>query len=406
MNTLEIRVSLKFDADAIAVGRLVTLDRQIYFEYNADFLHSRLEISPFKLPLTAGVKTTDRTVFEGLPGVFNDSLPDGWGKLLLDRFMRSRGILPNELTPLDRLAHVGFNGMGALVYEPALDENNPVHQTLDELALHAQNILMGSPDDVLPELLTLNGSSAGARPKVMVSVDDTKKNMVCGVDQALQQWLIKFSNTQDGPDSGAIEYVYALMAKKAGIDMTETYLFPSRKHHAGYFGTKRFDRDMQKRFHSQTVSGLLEEDFRTTTLDYRDLLSLTEELTKDRKEVEKLFRQAVFNVLAHNQDDHLKNFSFILNEKGEWHLSPAYDLTFSSGPGGEQTTTVLGKGKNISIPDLMHLGSQAKISTQLSSLIIEQTQTALSEWASLAKHYGVMDENVELIDRKIWKRKV
>lgn len=405
MNVTEIRIFLQFDTNipsAIPVGRMVSLDRQIYFEYEVDFLTSHLEISPFKLPLMTGLAITDRTVFEGLPGVFYDSLPDGWGRLLLDRFMRSRNILPNALTPLDRLAHVGFGGMGALVYQPSLCENTVVHESLDELAMHAKNILSGSPDDVLPALLALNGSSAGARPKVMVSVDSEKKHIVCGTDTTLAQWLVKFSNTQDGIDSGAIEYVFSLLAKKAGIEMTETYLFPS-KNEAGYFGTKRFDRADTKRFHCHTISGLLQADFRTVTLDYLDLLSLTEALTKDKREVEKLFRQAVFNVLAHNQDDHLKNFSFIMNAQGEWRLSPAYDLTFSSGPGGEQTTTVLGKGKNISIADLVKLGLQAKLTKQNINHIIDQTQTALSAWSALAKVHGVSVENVQLIGRRIVK---
>lgn len=403
MSVTEIQVSLQFDIADMIVGRLVILDHQIYFEYDAVFLKSHLDISPFALPLTPGLKITHRTLFEGLPSVFDDSLPDGWGRLLLDRFMRSRGVLPNQLTPLDRLAHVGFNGMGALVYRPNFDENNIMEQTLDELALHAQHILIGSPDEVLPALLALNGSSAGARPKVMVSVDTKKKNIVCGIAPKLQQWLVKFMNTQDGVDAGSIEYVYSLMAKNAGVEMMETYLFPS-KNNVGFFGTKRFDRKAGKRFHTHTAAGLLQADFRTTTLDYRDLFTLTEELTKDRRDVEKLFRQAVFNVLAHNRDDHLKNFSFLMNAQGEWHLSPAYDLTFSSGPGGEQTTTVLGKGKNISIENLIDLGLQAKLSRQVITDIIAQTRNALNEWLTLAKKYGVTAENTQLIKQRIHLR--
>ena len=403
MSVSEIHIGLQFEEAVISVGRLATLNHQIYFEYGANFLKTQLQLSPFELPLTPGLKTISRTIFEGLPGVFNDSLPDGWGRLLLDRLMRSRNVLPNQLSPLDRLAHVGLNGMGALIYQPTSQENNIVAKTLDEYALHSAHILSGSPDELLPTLVTLNGSSGGARPKIMVSVDDKKKKIICGADAKLQQWLVKFSNTQDGVDAGAIEYVYSLMAKKAGVEMTDTHLFPS-KNNAGFFGTKRFDREYQKRFHMHTVAGLLNLDFRTATLDYRDLLIVAEKLTKSITEVEKLFHQAVFNVLSNNGDDHLKNFSFLMNENGKWYLSPAYDVTFSFGPSGEQTTTVLGKGKGISVQDLMQLGLQAKLSHSCVKAIIEKTCTALSQWKTLAKKYGVSKENNQIILRCIEQR--
>ena len=400
MSLTEMSVALKFDRDVLPVGRLAYLDHQIYFEYDAGFLKSQLPLSPFKLPLRPGVTSFDRTVFEGLPGVFDDSLPDGWGRLLFDRFMRLKGVLSETLTPLDRLAHVGSNGMGALIYKPELFDNTPAHQTLDELSSHATCILNGLPDEVLPTLLALNGSSAGARPKVMVGVDSEKKKIDCRRNEKLEQWLVKFPNTQDGSDAGAIEYVYSQIAKHAGVIMMETHLFSSEKN-AGYFGTKRFDRDYEKRFHVHTAAGLLHTDFRKSTLDYSDLFALTEMLTKNREEVEKLFRQAIFNVLSHNRDDHLKNFSFIMNTQGEWHLSPAYDATFSSGPQGEQTTTVLGKVKDISISDLLLLGKEAKLSDKSTRAIIEQTKNALQQWPTLAENHGVAKENIQRIWRGI-----
>ena len=402
MSVTAIHVGLQLHKTILPVGRLAILDHHIYFEYDNDFLKTHLPISPFHLPLTSGLKSFDRTVFDGLPGVFNDSLPDGWGKLLLDRRMRSRGVLPAQLTALDRLTHVGSTGMGALIYEPDLHETDIVSTTLDELAGHAENILSGSPDEILPTLLALNGSSAGARPKVMVSVDAKKKKIICGTDVTLQQWLIKFSNKQDGADAGAIEYVFSLMAKNAGVLMMETHLFPE-KNGAGYFGTKRFDRDFAKRFHAHTVSGLLHADFRTVSMDYRELLTITETLTRDERDVEKLFRQAVFNVLSHNRDDHLKNFSFLMNAQGEWHVSPAYDLTFSSGPGGEHMTTVLGKGDRISVSDLTQLGIEAKLLPRVIAGVIEQTQSALNEWPRLAKNYGVSGENIREISG-VWRQ--
>jgi len=211
---------------------------------------------------------------------------------------------------------------------------------------------------------------------------------------------VKFPNSQDGKDAGAIEYVYALMALEAGIKMPEVHLFPSQKSN-GYFAVKRFDRDGNKRLHMHTVSGLIHSNFRLPNLDYEDLLALTGALSKDIREVEKMFRLAVFNVMAHNRDDHAKNFSFLMNEFGEWKLSPAYDLTFSSGPGGKQSTMVMGEGRNVTVKHLTRLGREAKLLKEFIENVIEQTNSALSKWPSLSKDFGVSKSNRELISRLI-----
>ncbi|MCX7115957.1 MAG: type II toxin-antitoxin system HipA family toxin [Gammaproteobacteria bacterium] len=396
----EIKVGLDFGKHKMSVGRLASRQHQIYFEYDALFLKSHLALSPLHLPLEPGLKTFDRSLFEGLPGLLNDSLPDGWGRLLLDRALRLKGVLPGELTPLDRLSHVGMAGMGALTYEPYHnDEKNIDNLDLDDLASDAAQVLSGEADDVLQTLLALNGSSAGARPKALIGVDKNKKKMIHNahvMPKTYTHWLVKFPNAQDGLDAGAIEYVYSLMARLAGLNMTESYLFPAKKS-SGYFATKRFDRIQEQRPHVHTACGLLHSDFRTPSLDYMDLLALTEMLTRDVREVEKMFRQAVFNVLSHNRDDHAKNFSFLMDEPGEWTLSPAYDLTFSSGPGGEQSTMVLGKGRDITHQDLIQLGLRAKLDNKIIHSIIDQTRHALSQWTQLAKHHGVSQRNITMI---------
>ena len=180
----------------------------------------------------------------------------------------------------------------------------------------------------------------------------------------------------------------------------ETKLFPS-KHGAGYFATKRFDRDGDKRFHMHTACGLLHSDFRTPSLDYQDLIELTTLLTRDVRETEKMFRLAAFNVLAHNRDDHSKNFSYLMNERGDWSLSPAYDLTFSSGPGGEQSTMVMGEGKAPNIEHIRALGQSADIKKQTVDEIIDQTRSALADWNTLAKEHGVTSGYVRLIADRI-----
>lgn len=401
-STSEVKVGLNFGTHTTPVGRLATRERKIYFEYDTAFLQKKLDISPLRLPLKAGLSVFDPTLFEGLPGVFNDSLPDGWGRLLFDRFARSQGIAPESLTPLDRLAHVGFTGMGALVYEPDYSSEDDVEAlNLDDLARQAQDVLTGEAQGVLKELLALNGSSAGARPKALIGVDTRRQRIIHGVNEVpggFAHWLVKFPNTQDGADAGAIEYVYALMAREAGLDMPDVHLFPA-ENGTGYFATRRFDRSGNKRLHMHTAGGLLHSDFRVPALDYEDLVALTGMLTRDVREVEKMFRLAVFNVLAHNRDDHAKNFSFLMDDTGTWTLSPAYDLTFSSGPRGEQSTMVMGEGKAPSVIHLVKLGQTANLDKSVINAIIEQTVDALSRWPDLAATHGVADANIKRIGK-------
>ncbi len=404
----EVKVGINFGNSVRPVGRLAIRDRQIYFEYDQTFIEGGLEISPLRLPLKSGVQSFDYDLFEGLPGVFNDSLPDGWGRLLFDRFARSQAILPADITPLDRLAHVGSHALGALVFEPnhsADDTQGDI--SLDSLAIQAQEVLDGTSDDVLAELIALNGSSAGARPKALIGVNDKRDHIIHGVHDlpaGYAPWMVKFPNSQDGLDAGAIEYVYALMAKEAGVSMPDVHLFPAQRG-AGYFAIKRFDRDGEKRYHMHTACGLLHSDFRTPSLDYEDLVALTGMLTRDAREVEKLYQLAVFNVLAYNRDDHSKNFSYLMDNEGGWKLSPAYDLTFSSGPRGEQSTMVMGEGKNPNTNHLLKLADEAKIKKDRALEIIDATRSSLSKWPTLAKQYGVSDTNIKLIQKKVNEKK-
>ncbi len=400
----EVKVGINFGDRIMPVGRLAMNERTVFFEYNRAFIDYGMEISPLNLPLQPGIFCFDYGLFEGLPGVFNDSLPDGWGRLLFDRFARTQGLIPAEVTPLDRLAHIGFQGMGALVFEPDYSVNDTQKViNLDHLAEQAQDVLRGTSDDVLQALLSLNGSSAGARPKALIAVDQTRKHIMHGVNEwpdGYAPWMVKFANSQDGLDAEAIEYVYALMAIEAGINMPNVHLFSAQKG-AGYFAIKRFDRENNKRYHMHTACGLLHSDFRTPSLDYEDLMALTGVLTRDVREVERMYRLAVFNVLAHNRDDHAKNFSFLMDETGQWKLSPAYDLTFSSGPHGEQSTMVMGEGRNPTVTHLIKLGEEAKMAKDRIHDIIQKTQISLAKWPEMAKQYGVSDANIKLIQHKL-----
>lgn len=400
----EVRVGLRFGSETWPVGRLAMSGGTVYFEYDPSFLARGLEISPLRLPLKPGLQSFRHAVFEGLPGVFGDSLPDGWGRLLLDRAARAQGVLPEELGPLDRLAHVGASGMGALVYEPDYaPEPAEGALDLDRLADGAKEVLGGEAPELLETLISLNGSSAGARPKAMIGVDAARSNAVHGrqdLPGGFEPWLVKFGNSRDGGDAGAAEYVFSLMARQAGVDMPDTHLFPSRDG-AGHFAVRRFDRTPTGRLHMHSAAGLLHADFRAPSLDYRDLAALTLHLTRDVREVERLVRLAVFNVLGHNRDDHAKNFSFLMDASGEWRLSPAYDITFSGGPGGQQSTLIMGEGANPTGQHLVALGEEAGLDGSAVREMIDRTRQALSRWPELASEHGVFRQTRQQVQRRI-----
>lgn len=311
-----------------SVGRLaLTPGNRVAFEYDAGFLLKGQSISPFYLPLKTGVFIARQEPFFGNFGVFNDSLPDGWGNLLLDRFLQSQKIDPSQLTVLDRLSLVGTSGMGALEYKPD-NSFDPKESSsdLNFLASEAEKVLNRTDSGIsLDILFKLGGSSGGARPKVLVTIDG-------------EEWLIKFRSALDPSDVGQIEYQYSLLAKECGIEMPETRLFEGK-----YFGVKRFDRHGKTKIHMLSAAGLLHADYRIPSLDYQSLFTACFKLTGNIEEVYNLFRLMVFNVLIKNRDDHARNFSFLL-KNGKWRLSPAYDLLPSNGFNGFHTTTIAGQG--------------------------------------------------------------
>lgn len=390
--TSHVFVSLDFGTKPLTVGQLLLRDHRIHFSYDESFIEQGLELSPFILPLRRGVFTFTDTPFEGLAGLFGDSLPDGWGRLLADRYFAAHALSP---TPLDRLILVGNNGPGALFYSPQVQLGEPsTFADFDDIASHTQAILQGQSSETVEELLALNASSAGARPKIVVNLPNSSGS------GRKEPWLIKFASNYDTIDCGAIEYVYSLIAQKAHLRISQTHLFDARIG-PGYFGTKRFDRIAGERLHMSSASGLLHADFRIPALDYKDLLTLTLSLTRDVREVEHVFRTAVFNVLAHNRDDHAKNFSFTMDRSGQWNAAPAYDLTFSHGPGGEQSTLVMGEGRNPTTEHLIALGLAASIPHPVIKRIIEETQEALSHWRALASEYGVSKEKTNEIAKHL-----
>lgn len=363
------------------VGTIIRYQRYLTaFAYDSEWLRNGFSISPFSLPLREEPFVAKQEPFDGLFGVFADSLPDGWGRLLVDRLLLKNKINPYSVGNLERLAIVGASGMGSLSYEPEYNiSESRGFPDLDKLAEECSLILSSEYNDNIDELFSLGGSSGGARPKILTEVDG-------------EDWIIKFPASMDESDIGLQEYKYSLCAKKCGINMSETRLFPSNRC-MGYFGTKRFDRmqttDGEQRIHMVSVSALLETSHRIPNLDYIILGKLTLMLTKDYQELEKLFRLMCFNVFAHNRDDHSKNFSFIyLDDEKRWTLSPAYDLTYSYSIGGEHATTVDGNGKNLGMKDILEVAKKLGMNLKLAKEIAQQVQ-----------HY-VEDDLAEYISKK------
>ena len=364
------------------IGRLSEENNRIFFEYAPDFIVSGIRLSPFKLPLRSGVFEETSRVFDGLFGLFNDSLPDGWGCLLLDRKLRQKGLSFREISPLHRLSMIGRNPMGALEYEPADEQAEIFSQVeLDSLSVEVNRIVAGEESDVLDELLQLNGSSGGARPKIVAWVSDDRKTIVHGGNSApdsFSPWMIKFAEHNDPQSAGGLEYRCSIAARAAGINMPETHLFPL-KSGGGCFGVRRFDRNEHGKAHVHTACGLLHASHRLPTLDYENLLKLTFVLTRNHADVEEMARRMVFNVKCGNRDDHSKNFSFLLTAEHEWRLAPAYDLTPSTGLNGEHTAMVNGKGRDITDADLIAAAATCGVSQNKTMQIIREVEDAIAE---------------------------
>jgi serine/threonine-protein kinase HipA len=397
----KIIVSIHLGGQEIELGELLSEGKRIYFKYYSNFIDRGIEISPFKLKLSDQLHYAKEIPFDGLFGVFADSLPDGWGHLLLDRTLMSRGISIQEITPLDRLSYVGTKGMGALIYRPEMDldfsESKKIE--LDSIAQATNHILAGTSSDVLEELFQLGGSSGGARPKILVGYNSTLDQLSHGEEDLpkdYEHWLIKFLASSDRKDSANIEYAYYKMAIDAGIEMSESKLFKGDSGNV-YFGTKRFDRVNNERLHLHSAAGLMHDNFRLSNLDYGHLMDGAFKLENHVRAYENILRIAAFNVFVHNRDDHSKNFSFLMDDIGKWKLAPAYDLTFSTSAHGMHSIMVSGESQNPNKKHLMELVDYFKINNGLE--IIQKVQEVTSSWKFYAAQSGVGKESESIISK-------
>lgn len=350
------RVQIFYHGDLVGTLQQST-EMTCGFQYTEKWLRNGFSISPLSLPLEDRVFISGTDPFYGLFGVFDDSLPDGWGRLLMDRMLVSKGISPESITPLTRLAMVGKTGRGALEYQPDLSISEDLHSDdLDELCSACENIYSDRSNESLDQIFLAGGSSGGARPKVNWMSDD-------GVE-----WIVKFPCSGDGRMKnkvGQMEYEYSICAQKCGIHTPEVMLIPSSQC-SGFFATKRFDRNSSQKIHMVSIGGLLECSYRVPCLDYSSIIKLTGIITRQNKEdLEQIYRIMCFNFSAHNTDDHAKNFAFLYDEENsQWRLAPAYDLTYADSYGDEHMTALFGEGVHPSQTDYDKAADLAGISIE------------------------------------------
>ena len=408
LNVISVYYHRYSHCEPIFVGRLAYDEGVSHFEYDARFLTLGLNLSPFKLEMHSLLQSAPLHPFSGLHGLFNDSLPDGWGMYLMDKDYKKHGFVLDEISPIDRLTYMGSRAMGALSYFP--DEGSQFHSNieeqliLDQLAQESIGLYIGEIDEVLSHLAINGTPSGGARPKVLLGIKD--KETISGaydLPDKFEHWLAKFPTGTQAEDKaeGAIEYLYSVMARNAGIDFPETKLVAGENNNA-YFLIKRFDRAAgNKRIHMQTLAGLVHADFRVADFDYERLLKVCSAMTKSHKEVSQLFKRMLFNVISGNRDDHTKNFSFLMDEQGTWRNSPAYDLTFNRGINGEHSMLVGKSGKNITSEDISLLAKTASLKNSEVQQMIDEVFEQLSSWHYEAQHYNIPDSKISEIDNYI-----
>ena len=399
------------------IGELYENKNQIYFKYNKNFLLQNIEISPLKLPLSIGLNPYTNLsypeYYNYLPGVFFDSLPDKFGTKAIEKYYEQKGVNPKTLTPLQKLAFIGKNGLGALEYEPSVFSEE-INEILEIRNLYEQTraIIENNPND-----FTINwikhassfASAGGARPKVLISWN-RKQNIIKNKDckkEGFEEWLIKFDERVSNPNTYygfmQLEYLYMSMAKEIGINVPEIDLLYSEDGLIHY-AIKRFDRINGKKLHLHTLASLEHLNFNIPAhYSYLNALKLTDYLTQDYMQVKELFKRMVFNIIGRNQDDHAKNFSFIMNEKGEWNLSPAYDITYSFGSGytKEHQMTINGKTSNIELEDLYDIADNIGISINEVNEIVKNIGDKFLEFKKRALELGINKEFVKEIEKNI-----
>lgn len=392
----ELRVSLRFGpSDTRAVGTLVERGARVWFEYDPGFRQKGLEISPLRLPTSlTGLHAHPVKPGVPLPGVFNDARPDGWGLKLLHRAFARRGRAASSVSALDELAFLGSRTMGALTFEPATGPAGDLADAIElsALAQHAQRVWDDRVEVVLPELVRVAGPSGGARPKALIGLRSDGGPGVCfgegDLPKGWDAWLVKFPTALDDRDVGRRELAWNRMAAAAGIDVPASGVL-ALDGVGDAFVVRRFDRPgARRRLHMLSAAGALDVDYSAAMADYEHLLKMASVLSNgDQRSVMALFRRAVFNVAAVNEDDHLKNLAWLMDADGRWRLSPAYDVTYAPRPRGERWTTVVGIGREIDRGALMALGARLGIRKRAVQQVLEEVCQVTADVASFLKSH-------------------
>lgn len=382
----ELSVVYRGFGESVRVGTLAEGGKVVLFQYDPQALDLQLDLSPLRAPLRQAAypdKPGEYRDLHDVPGFIYDSLPDGWGYRLMHRRMKARGLDPESLSTLDRLAYLGENTMGALVYQPShLELESAKDLTLLELAQEVQSVLQDDGYEVLAELARVGGSPGGARPKAQVHFNPLTNALSTQASQVPdgEAWLVKFAGADDAPDSCVLEELYAQMAHACHLGMTRTRLFELPGGHFA-FGTQRFDRRGASRVHVHSLAGLLHANFQVPSVSYEDFFRVTRRLTKDQRELVKAVKICAFNVLMNNRDDHAKNLSFLREADGRWRLTPPYDLTYCPGYQGEHFMDVAGEGKAPTRAHVLAAAEKAGLAASLAGRalddMLEQATPAL-----------------------------
>ncbi|MEN9523840.1 MAG: hypothetical protein RL065_2217 [Bacteroidota bacterium] len=399
------------------------------FEYQNTFLKSGLELSPIMMPMLSGKSiytfpTLNFETFKGLPGLLADSLPDKFGNKMIDVWLANQGKSIQDFNSVNRLCYMGNRGMGALEFEPLVEQGIQPSETIQvkQLVALAKNILTerkslsvnlkNSTAKGLTTILQVGSSAGGARAKAVIAFNEKTGEVKSGQISDLQNfnyWLLKFDGVSDKQLStpkgyGRIEYAYYLMAKEAGIEMSESRLLT--ENNRAHFMTKRFDRSGNEKLHMQTLCGMAHFDYnQPQQYSYEQAFQIMRQLKLSHWDVQQLFRRMVFNIMARNQDDHTKNVSFIMNKKGEWSLSPAYDITFAFNPKNfwlkAHQMSVNNKVNEITKNDVLQVAKQCSIKN--GEQIIDEIKTATGKWKKFAKESGIEIEQQKIIQQQFNK---
>jgi serine/threonine-protein kinase HipA len=369
----------------------------LLFEYSAEALRQGLELSEPNLRLRREAYGGFPAYLFNLPGLIADSLPDGWGMLLMDRAFRKLGRNPAELSPLDRLAFIGSRGLGALTFEPAEElELQAEDIQLLRLAEDVRSVIAGEDGEVLRKLVLLGGSPHGARPKALIHYDPATRHASTVATDTSKPWLVKFPAQSEHKEVTAIEEAYASMGRVCGLDVPPTQYFNLNKELSA-FGIERFDVEDGMRVPVHTLAGLLHADFRIPSVDYGTFLRATRRVTRDNREVQKAYERVAFNVAFHNRDDHSKNFSFRLGKDRLWRLSPCYDLTFCEGPGGQHQMDVCGEGANITRAHMLKLAEEGGLTKAWASDALDRIVAAAEDVPELLAGRGIRKATISRI---------